>query len=217
MTVEIPQGIEDLADRLEPLGRILNMMELGYAMWSCCPIYDETGRVHVFFTYWEHEGDYALVPDVGMGLRGKIGHAVAEKPEGPYVKHPDNPIMDYGDADFEDPFVWHDGERFHMLVHDLSVYEHGAGLYFQSFDGVHWSDPAKGYPSTKTMYGLEQRLEEPAVLFGPDGEPEYLFCNRSWPELHHENPRNPIYTGFVFKIHRRTDMRVSGMPPADNA
>ncbi len=328
----IPRAIEDFADRLQPRGRILNLMNDGYAIWSCCPIYGDDGRVHAFFTYWEHEGDFRLKPDIGMGNRGKIGHAVADHPEGPYefldcafapaggdawdgtcvseafvykvgdryamyyfgnnwasqpstprqtglaiadsldgpwervngdgliipvsadpaasdsrvvvnaamvqppdggfwvyykgraregngmrtihlaraerlegpyVKYDGNPIIDYGGCDFEDPYVWHDGERFHMLGHDLSVMEHGAGIYLQSFDGIHWSEPAKGYPSTQTMIGLKQRLEEPAVLFDADGKPEYLFCNRSWGELHEENPRNPIYSAFVFKIRNR--------------
>jgi len=68
--------------RLTPIGRILDLSHEGYIVWDCSPIYDETGRVHVFFT---------RVPAGGEGwfknfrTQGHIVHAIAEKPEGPYV------------------------------------------------------------------------------------------------------------------------------------
>ncbi|MFW5728260.1 MAG: glycoside hydrolase family protein, partial [Spirochaetota bacterium] len=267
------------------MGRILNMMNDGFAIWSCCPIRGDDGLVHVFATIWEHKGEYTLPPQVGMARGSRIarftaerpegpytfrevclapaggdawdgtcvsegfvyrvgeryamyyfgsngnsqprkpiqvglavadslegpwervskenpivpvgerdedidsditanpamvmppsggfwlyykgnskavkaankartdlsGHAAqhgvfrtvclarAEKLEGPYIKYEGNPVIRYERSDFEDPYVWHDGERFHMLGHDLSVLEYGAGIYLQSFDGIHWS------------------------------------------------------------------------------
>lgn len=354
-----PRAVEDFADRLEPVGRILNMMNDGFAIWCCCPIRSDDGQVHVFATIWEHHGEYDLPPQMGMVRGSRIarftaerpegpytfreiclapaggdawdggcvsegivyrvgnryamyyfgdnktesqhkqpiqvglaiadsldgpwvrvskeepiipvgerdedidsditanpamvmppnggfwvyykgnstaakaanktrtdlsGHAAqhgvfrtvclarAEKLEGPYVKYEGNPVIRYENADFEDPHVWHDGERFHMLGHDLSVLEYGAGLYLQSFDGIHWSEPAKGYPSAKTMTGHPARLEEPALLFDAKGEPEYLFCNKSYGDYHVKEPYNPLYTGFLFKVHPKLDTQVRNLP-----
>jgi len=355
---KIPRAVEDFADRLEPIGRILNMMNDGFAIWSCCPIRGDDGLVHVFATIWEHKGDYTLPPQVGMSRGSRIARFTAEQPEGPYMfreialepaggdawdggcvsegfvyrvenryamvyfgdnansepKHPiqvglavadsldgpwvrvsvdkpiipvgerdedidshitanpalvmppgggywlyykgnskavkaaskqrtdltgraaqhgvfrtvclaraenlegpyqkyeGNPVIRYEHSDFEDPYVWHDGERFHMLGHDLSVLEYGAGIYLQSFDGIHWSEPAKGYPSAKTMTGHPARIEEPAVLFNADGEPEYLFCNKSYGDYHVEEPFNPVFTGFLFKVRPKLDTRVANLP-----
>lgn len=352
--MSVPRAVEDFADRLEPVGRILNMMNDGFAVWSCCPIRGDDGLIHVFATIWEHKGEYTLPPQVGM-LRGsriarftadrpegpytfggiclapaggdawdgsgvsegfvyrvgrryamyyfgqnnnvqphkpiQVGLALAdslegpwvrvsseapivpcgdrdedidsfltanpamvmppgggfwlyykgnsaavkaaqrgradlpktgafrtvclaraEKLEGPYKKYEGNPVIWYKHSDFEDPFVWHDGERFHMLGHDISVLEHGAGIYLQSFDGIHWSEPAKGYPSARTMTGHPARIEEPAVLFDSEGEPEYLFCNKSYGDYHVEEPYNPIFTGFVFRVRPKLDTRVRNLP-----
>ncbi|MDA3799186.1 MAG: hypothetical protein PF692_08920 [Kiritimatiellae bacterium] len=38
------------ADRLEPVGRILDSSVEECVVWSCSPIYDSDGKVHLFFT-----------------------------------------------------------------------------------------------------------------------------------------------------------------------
>lgn len=71
------EAISDFSKRLEPVGRILE--EEGYFVWCCAPIYDDEGKVHVFYSRWKKE--------YGMGgwiSKCEIAHAVADKPEGPY-------------------------------------------------------------------------------------------------------------------------------------
>lgn len=125
----------------------------------------------------------------------KIGLAIADRLHGPYRKYAGNPIIDMSRVgkDFEDPYVWMEDGRFCMLMHDMGVFEHGAGLYLESFDGIHWSKPVAGYPSTLTLFGVKQRLETPILLLR-DGRPDYLFNNRAG------SKGDLVFSGFVFKV-----------------
>ena len=65
--------------KLEPVGRILE--DADYNVWGCSPIYDDEGKVHVFYSRWLNDYDH-----LGWVAACEVGHAVADKPEGPY-KH----------------------------------------------------------------------------------------------------------------------------------
>jgi hypothetical protein len=70
--------VSDFCKKLKPLGRILETQD--YYVWCVAPIYDKTGKVHVFYSRWPAK--------LGMGgwLKGsEIAHAVANNPEGPYT------------------------------------------------------------------------------------------------------------------------------------
>jgi len=67
--------VSDLYNSLSPVGRILE--QEGWNVWCCSPIYDEKGKVHVFFSRWPGSHDNWL-------KNSEIAHAVADKPEGPY-------------------------------------------------------------------------------------------------------------------------------------
>lgn len=113
------------------------------------------------------------------GLR--IGLAVAESPEGPYRRVVNRPVLDFH---VEDPFVWHDGERFRMIAKDISgelCGEKIAGAHFVSSNGVDWKlgTPAKAY-SRHVRYrdGEEVTLgclERPSLLFDATGNPVCLY------------------------------------------
>ena len=113
------------------------------------------------------------------GLR--IGLAVAEHPEGPYVRLQSDPIMQ--DICIEDPFVWHNGECFEMLAKDMKgtlTGEFHAGAQFLSRDGINWHLKGKAYSRTITyengkIFTLGS-LERPQLLFGMDGNPKCLFA-----------------------------------------
>ncbi|QUI24683.1 glycosyl hydrolase family 43 [Vallitalea pronyensis] len=68
-----------IGKQLEGVGRILE--EEKYNVWGCSPIYDEDGRVHVFYARWENKYDH-----LGWVAACEVAHAVADSPEGPY-KH----------------------------------------------------------------------------------------------------------------------------------
>ena len=61
------------ADRLEPLNRILDLSDEGWAVWCCSPVYGPDGKVHVFFSRmperietWKEPG-HARQPGPGAG------------------------------------------------------------------------------------------------------------------------------------------------------
>ena len=63
---------ESLADK----GKLV-IKEENYIVWGCSPVYDDEGKVHVFYSRWPKEGGAWLV-------NSEIAHAVADHPEGPY-------------------------------------------------------------------------------------------------------------------------------------
>ncbi|WPJ96130.1 glycoside hydrolase family protein [Coraliomargarita algicola] len=72
---------EPFHHRLTPKGRILDLNHEGYIVWTCSPIRDDAGKVHVFFN---------RVPEPAFWFKnfrtqGHIMHAVANQPEGPYT------------------------------------------------------------------------------------------------------------------------------------
>lgn len=113
------------------------------------------------------------------GLR--IGLAVANSPEGPYMRIQDEPVMK--GISVEDPFVWHNGENFEMLAKDMKgtlTGEVHAGAHFLSRDGIHWQVQGKAYSRSITYEDGRSvtlgSLERPQPLFGTDGIPKCLFA-----------------------------------------
>ncbi|MDF3129217.1 glycoside hydrolase family protein [Kiritimatiellaeota bacterium B1221] len=68
--------------RLTPQGRILDLSEEHHIVWSCSPIRDADGLVHVFFTRVPMGEDGWFK---NFRTHGHIMHAVAKQPEGPYT------------------------------------------------------------------------------------------------------------------------------------
>lgn len=126
-----------------------------------------------------------------------IGLAVADSLEGPYTKHPAGPVLDLSPKEIEDPYAWHADGTFWLIASELGgddpVLERNAGLLFRSNDGLHWSDPVLAYPSPRSLWGREQRLEEPNLLFR-DGKPTHLF------NILGACPEDPVYSTFVSEI-----------------
>lgn len=71
------EAVSEFCKRLEPVGRILE--EEGYYVWCCAPVYDDEGKVHVYYSRWKKE--YGMS---GWISKCEIAHAVADSAEGPY-------------------------------------------------------------------------------------------------------------------------------------
>ncbi|MBN1558281.1 MAG: glycoside hydrolase family protein [Lentisphaerae bacterium] len=86
------------------------------------------------------------------------GLAVAGRPEGPYRKHPDNPIIDYPELGpgVEDGYAFAENGRFFFVMRDMGLFDHTGGLILESEDGIQWGNPKIAY------YGLEHYLDESA-------------------------------------------------------
>lgn len=132
------------------------------------------GEYWIYYKARDLRGRSAEGRPLPGGMR--ICLATADRLEGPYTKHPANPLIDPHPALFEDPYVWRQDGAYWLLASDMSYLSHG-GLIFRSDDGIHWDAPAIAYPEASSFTGNPglQRLEEPNLLFGADGRPTHLF------------------------------------------
>lgn len=121
----------------------------------------------------------------------QLGIARAPHPTGPYRRLSDKPLFSFPHPDFhiEDPFLWHDGTHFHLLLKDDYkndcggiTGEWGAGVYAWSEDGVQWvlGEPPKAYSRTiqwaDGSVTTQPNLERPFLLVDESGRPTHLFC-----------------------------------------
>lgn len=117
--------------------------------------------------------------------------AIADKIDGPYIEHPQNPIISFKDIerDIEDPYAFFYNDSYYMIVEDrmnvagalagdFSPVKSGGyrpGLLFKSEDGINWGRPELSYKTDAEYFGVKlSRSERPHILW-KDGEPEYLF------------------------------------------
>ncbi|GGF23088.1 glycoside hydrolase family protein [Echinicola rosea] len=145
------------------------------------------GRCFLYYKSW-NTYEYEHYTDPKIRGNRKYGLAIADQPEGPYRKYEENPIINYADKgdniQAEDGFVWYEDGKFRMLMRDMGIYNHQYGLYLESEDGIHFSDPPEiAYyetdhyfsqppkPGHLSKYG---RFERPQILF-KDDKPDYLF------------------------------------------
>jgi hypothetical protein len=124
-----------------------------------------------------------------MGGNVRYGVALADRPDGPYIKTPgrifeaDKPGKHWMVA--EDPFIWFSrkyGNRYHAVTRDVvGTFTGSSGgiCLFQSVDGLNWK-PAANPKVLASRFALEDgslshsNIERPALLIEGD-EPTYLF------------------------------------------
>jgi hypothetical protein len=161
------------------------------------------GEYWLYYKSW-NTADYESGKPPVRGNR-KYGVAIADRLEGPYRRHPRNPLIDFSgrgeSRQCEDAFLWRQDGRFRMIVRDMGVFNHEVGLYLESNDGLAWSDPTVAYhelshyveqpprPRHLNRYG---RLERPQLLLR-NGKPAYLFGAS-------QGGRYETASGFLFKI-----------------
>lgn len=165
-----------------------------------------TGEYWLYYSGGRHQ----YSPSEPRGIRDSTGLAHSKTLEGPYVRMFNHPVIDSTPMlsragrkglelrGFEDPHVWIENGRYCMLNHDM-VYGLGldGGWYFESDDGIHWSDPVKGYYGGSHYWNEPGHVETPLVLRAASGAADYLFVNRDTAER---------ATGFVFKIKQKAEM-----------
>ena len=119
---------------------------------------------------------------------GPVVHlvATAEKPEGPWQKNL-TPIFTKPGEHFaaEDPFIWHDGDRYRAIVKDNNGIFTGRGYslaQFESRDGFDWKlakHPFVTTPEIAWHDGTRKKLnalERPQLVFDARGVPIALLC-----------------------------------------
>lgn len=145
---------------------------------------DEDGKYRIY---------YKSISDQKPALR-TISLAIADDIEGPYIDHPENPLISYADRglDIEDPYAFYYKDKYYMIVEDrmgvkdalegnqLPIKEikrggNRPGLIYESEDGISWERPQIGYQTNSFYFGGElSRTERPHILW-KDGKPECLF------------------------------------------
>jgi len=161
------------------------------------------GQYWLYYKSW-NTAEYEAATGPIKGNR-KYGLAISENLAGPYIKHTNNPIIDFsskGDnCQFEDAFVWRDKKKFQMIARDMGFFNHEDGLLMTSKDGVSWALPKIAYygadkyiqqpapPPYLKKYG---RFERPQILFR-NGKPAYLFTTSQGGKYMTSSP-------FIFKI-----------------
>lgn len=112
------------------------------------------------------------------------GAAIADKPEGPFVKTPHKIfIKDSVKFAAEDPYIWAQDGKYWAIVKDMQGVFTNAGTslaLFESADGFDWKLSKNALVSTTQIRwstGLKrvQKLERPQLYF-ENGIPKILFC-----------------------------------------
>ncbi len=116
----------------------------------------------------------------------QVGVAVSDKPEGPYERYSEDPILHFEGYSLEDPFVWYSEKKGHFcaLLKDCNGNisgDWGNLVYAESDDFKNFElaeDPCVIERTVTWEDGSRSKqcnVERPSILFGEDGEPEYLF------------------------------------------
>lgn len=119
---------------------------------------------------------------------GPVVHlvATAPRPEGPFTKNL-TPIFTKPGEHFaaEDPFIWHDGDRYRGIVKDNNGIFTGRGYslaHWESRDGFDWRPARHVFVSTPEILWTDGRLkkldalERPQLVFDAHGVPVALLC-----------------------------------------
>lgn len=161
------------------------------------------GQYWLYYKSWNTK-EY----ETGTGpIRGnrKYGLAIADKPEGPYRKHPSNPLVDFSsrgnNCQLEDAFVWQEKKQFKMIARDMGVFNHENGILLESHDGIVWGEPKIAYyaaekyitqPPALSHLKKYGRFERPQILFRKN-KPAYLFTTSQGGKYMTSSP-------FIFRI-----------------
>lgn len=147
-----PAKVSDLARKLQPIGRALEME--GYYVWCNSPIYGPDGKVHLFFSRW--------VESKGMGgwLNGsEICHAVADSAESAFVFQ-SVVLAPRG------PGFW-DGTTCHNPF--ITQLDGKYCLYFMGNSNRKTNTKRIGLATADNLAGPWTRPDSPLLLPGPTG------------------------------------------------
>lgn len=149
----------------------------GWYVWGCSPIVGDDGKIHVFFSRWKASAGWQA-----WSSKCEIGHAVADKPEGPYTfvgtaVEPSGP-----------------GKWDAFTCHNPTIHKVGdtyALFYIGTTDGT-VSTQSIGVAFSKSLYGPWQKSSKPIVEKG-DGNTWDNFTVSNPAFLLHPNGESWLY------------------------
>lgn len=174
-----------LSESLSEKGTLILHDKEEYRVWGCSPVYDDDGKVHVYFS---------LIPKGGHWLTNcEIAHAVADKPEGPYevvgtiLKGRGKGHWDA--SSIHNPTVYRVGEKYVLLYigNDISKAEEWRTR------GKEANSQRIGMAISDDPYGPWKRFDTPMidVSKNPDDWDEYCVVNPGF--IQHPNGEYWIY------------------------
>ena len=133
------------------------------------------------------DGGFFLYFKSNDGLSSKMGLAIAEELEGPYVQLPWK--VTYNEESVEDGYVFMYNGKFCLLTTDNhGMITFGGGLLWSSDDGIKFTNVEKGY-HTINQYVPNEKLKNAVRHYGPEvlkferpqilmkeGKPAYLYA-----------------------------------------
>lgn len=174
-------------------------------VWGCAPIYDDEGKVHVYYSTWEKEGNWLT--------NSKIAHAVADNPEGPYKK--------LGVILEGRPGMW-DANTIHNPT--ISRVDGKYVLLYIGNDTTrqeNWRKRAKsantqrvGMAIADSPYGSWKRFDKPIIDVSPDSLAWDGYCTVNPSFMKHPNGEYWIY--YRAWDRRNDDRRKTGVAFSKN-
>ncbi len=155
-------AITDFAQRLEPVGRILELPD--WHVWGSSAIDGPDGRVHLFTSRWPTESGFR-----GWSTHSEIMHSAGDSAEGPF-EVVDAPLRGRGGRHWDA-----------AMVHNPTIHEFDGRYYLfhiGNLDGRPFTQQI-GAAVSDDLYGPWMRLDEP--LLGPG-------MYRAWDWLMATNP-----------------------------
>jgi len=159
----------------------------GLMSTNAAPCVLPDGRVLLIYKSTGHQKDLL-----------RLGVAMAEQYDAPFRRLSDEPILTFDDTGdhVEDPYVWHDGDGFQLIMKDMNggvCDERFGGIHARSRDGIKWhvADPPQAYSRTVRWADgsvtTQGHLERPQLLI-EDGRPTHFFAatSNAAPDAHHE-------------------------------
>ncbi|WP_314001260.1 GH32 C-terminal domain-containing protein [uncultured Paenibacillus sp.] len=148
-------------------------------VWSGSAAYDENGMPALFFT----AGDDSATPNQSVGLARCTYPQDGDNDLVRWTKHPEPLIVQKNGiglfGDFRDPFVWKEGDAWHMLVGSGIEGGGGTALAYTSTDMLNWSYKGLFYKTDVNRFPYLGPIWELPVLLplGKDrhGAEKHLF------------------------------------------
>ncbi|MFR9652082.1 MAG: glycoside hydrolase family protein [Rikenellaceae bacterium] len=175
-------------------------------VWGCAPIYDDEGKVHVYYSKWQREGSWLI--------DSEIGHAVADHPEGPYRKL--GTILDGREGKWDrhmvhNPSVYRIDDKYVLLyISNDTTKQHRwlkDGMASENLQVV-------GMAIADSPYGPWKRFDKPVIDISADSMAWDSYCAVNPTMLKHPNGEYWIY----YRAHDRhnDDRRKTGLAIAKN-
>lgn len=154
-------------------------------VWGCAPIYDDQGKVHVYYSQWPVEGrDWVY--------DSRIMHAVADHPEGPYTlleeALPPRPDK-WDNGSIHNPSIYRIDGKYVLLYIGNTAYKDGKALDKKVVLG----NNRVGMAISDSPYGPWKRFDKPMIDVSPNKKDWDSYCTVNPTMLKHPNGEYWLY------------------------